>query len=320
MSNAEPPAPRRRTIRRRTLHLVRRLHLYFGLFLAPWVVMYGFTAMLFNHQDLWPELEARHVDGSDLPPGLTTGFITPGELTDRVAAAIEAETGVPVTPLAPGEWSNPLMFFVEQDSPPKSAGESAATTGRERAILKIDPIGAEAEWIRQPLGVEPHPNLLPKLKRVTVADDPFPQARRDAAAVFREAGYEVGEMAQPRGHFKLNFLAEVDGQPARVTYVLRDGHVDVTAYDGEDGMTLRHFLLRLHTTHGQPPHWNARRIQAAFVDVTGVAMILWTATGLVMWWQIKRTRLAGAVVLIASLATASAMWLALEAFYAGTRL
>ena len=30
---------------------VRRVHLYFGLFLVPWVMLYGFTALLFNHPD-----------------------------------------------------------------------------------------------------------------------------------------------------------------------------------------------------------------------------------------------------------------------------
>ena len=295
--------------------MVRRLHLYVGLFLMPWVVMFGFTGMLFNHQDLWPDLPSEHLEADKLPAALTTEFVTPDDLSRQVAEAIAEEAGVDVIPTSPGEWSNPMLFFVERWDTPEGSDHNG-----ERAILSVDPVGAEAEWIRQKLGVEPHPSLLPELKRITLEDNPFPAARRAAADVFRDAGYEVGEMAKPRGHFKLNFLAEVDGEPARVTYVLRDGHVDLTAYDGEDGLTLRQFLLRLHTTHGQPPHWNARRLAAALVDVTGVALIMWCITGVVMWWQIKRTRVIGSLVIAASIGAATAMWFALEAFYAGTRL
>ena len=28
---------------------IRRIHLYSGLFMLPWVLLYGFTALLFNH-------------------------------------------------------------------------------------------------------------------------------------------------------------------------------------------------------------------------------------------------------------------------------
>ena len=31
------------------MKIVRRTHLYAGLFLAPWVAMYGFSGLIFNH-------------------------------------------------------------------------------------------------------------------------------------------------------------------------------------------------------------------------------------------------------------------------------
>jgi len=31
------------------MKIMRRTHLYAGLFLAPWVAMYGFSGFIFNH-------------------------------------------------------------------------------------------------------------------------------------------------------------------------------------------------------------------------------------------------------------------------------
>ena len=122
------------------------------------------------------------------------------------------------------------------------------------------------------------------------------------------------------GWCKLNLLVTVDGQPARVTYVLRDGHVDVTRFTGEPGMSLRGFFLRLHTSHGRPPHWNGRMFWSMFVDAMAIAMVIWGLTGLVMWWQIKRTRIIGAAVIAVSMMCAAGMYMGMIHFYATTKL
>src|SRR5438034_4510773 len=42
----------RRPLGKRILQVIRRLHLYAGLFMIPWVALYAFTGLLFNH-GLW---------------------------------------------------------------------------------------------------------------------------------------------------------------------------------------------------------------------------------------------------------------------------
>lgn len=53
IASSQPVAPapyvKRRPFRKQAMHTIRRAHLYFGLFLLPWVVMYGATGFLFNH-------------------------------------------------------------------------------------------------------------------------------------------------------------------------------------------------------------------------------------------------------------------------------
>ena len=61
--------PRLRAIRRaQVLKLIRRIHLYAGLFLAPWVMLYGTTALLFNHPGDFTERAVSHL-GADLLAG-----------------------------------------------------------------------------------------------------------------------------------------------------------------------------------------------------------------------------------------------------------
>jgi hypothetical protein len=77
----------------------------------------------------------------------------------------------------------------------------------------------------------------------------------------------------------------------------------------------RRFLLRLHTAHTYPNEYNPRWFWAIIVDVMAFVMVFWGISGIVMWWQIKSTRLAGsiagAVSLVAAVALGVAMFRAL---------
>jgi hypothetical protein len=65
-------------------------------------------------------------------------------------------------------------------------------------------------------------------------------------------------------------------------------------------------LAAMHTTHHFPLRFGPLFLWALFEDLLGLTMMTWAITGLVMWWQMKRTRLIGAVVL--SLALGAAAW------------
>ena len=77
-------------------------------------------------------------------------------------------------------------------------------------------------------------------------------------------------------------------------------------------LSARRFLLRLHTAHGYPGEANARWYWAVVVDAMAFVMVFWGLTGLVMWWQIKATRRAGAVVLTLSAVAATALGFAMH--------
>lgn len=65
-------------------------------------------------------------------------------------------------------------------------------------------------------------------------------------------------------------------------------------------MSARSFLLRLHTAHGYDVQANSRWFWAIAVDMMFASMCFWGLSGVVMWWQIKKTRKIGFVFLVVS--------------------
>ena len=305
--NRSQRRPSKRTARRLNVW-VRRMHLYAGLFLLPWVFLYGITGAMFNHHTLLSQSDARRLSPESLEDSSLRAFPSAQELAVQVMRQIEKlapESEFSIDNDHPAEFSNDIVLEVR--------------TGGEKHSVHIDPVMRSTSVVEMVEAKRPDA-LLEEIKGVRLPTDPYKLANNAVPQIMSQAGLASDGSVHPRGWCKLNFLASIDGQPARVTYVLRDGHVDITKYDGSDGMTTRQFLLRLHTSHGQPPHWNARFLWSLFLDAMAIAMVTWGITGLVMWWQIKRVRRTGAVVIAASLITAMWMYFGMAAFHATTRL
>ena len=289
--------------------LIRRVHLYSGLFLLPWVILYGVTGAMFNHQGLFPRIVIQPVDEDVVANSPMSEFPTAGLLAEQVVEALRTATGNKTIRLPENngaEFTGDLTFEVKQSG--------------EQHVVHIDPI-EKSSWIgTQPRNEEEPVPLLTDVKQIQLSPDPHAVAQRAAEQILQQSALKSSGKLQPLGWTKLNFLVNINGEAARVTYVLKDGHVDVNRYTGEDGFPLRQFLLRLHTSHGQPPHWNSRMFWSLAVDTMSIAMVCWGLSGVFMWWQIKRTRILGAFVIAISLLTATAMWFGLQSFYAATRL
>lgn len=89
MPNVEPP-PRRPPLRR-LMHAVRRGHLYTGLFLLPWVVVYGVTAFLFNHPSAFADAPTTRFGADVLADTPLDGIPSPERIADDVVAALNAK-------------------------------------------------------------------------------------------------------------------------------------------------------------------------------------------------------------------------------------
>ncbi len=71
---------------------IRRIHLYAGLLMFPWVLLYGFTALLFNHSTLLPGPDTTiHHFQAPAPAGDGTPAAT--AMAKLVAAELNSERG-----------------------------------------------------------------------------------------------------------------------------------------------------------------------------------------------------------------------------------
>ncbi len=298
-----------RKARSKLLMFARRAHLYIGLFLLPWVFLYGATGAMLNHSGLFPEATMQTVDANELTDSGWATFPNQSELAEQVIDAMRRaspESTIVLDPDHAAEFTNELGFQWQE--------------GETRHTVHLNPVDKSAWVATFPQNREPLEPVLKEINRVELTPNPMAIATQTVPTVLDAAGMQPADKLEPLGWCKLNFLATVDDSPVRVTYVLRDGHVDVTRYTGEDGYSPRQFFVRLHTSHGQPPHWNGRQLWSFFIDAMAIAMVTWGVTGLLMWWQIKRTRLIGSGVIAISVLTAAFMYYSMMDFYAATKL
>jgi hypothetical protein len=286
------------------LLFARRAHLYLGLFLLPWVLLYGITGPMFSHKGLFSEADLQSMKIGDLKLPIAD-FPELDRLAETIVGQVQASV--------PGK----KIVIDTTHKPSLTGGILYEMDGdNSRIVVEIDPINELATIERHPLNTEKPNKLLPGIHDVVLPDAPLDLATQSVKPILEMAKIADARNIRDFGWTKINFLASVDGTPARFTYVLNDNHLDVTEYKGEDGMTGRELLMRLHTTHGYPISWNARRIWILFSDLMGIAMVSWAITGLLMWWQIKRTRLFGAVVIACSLVVAMLLYWGIHHFYA----
>ncbi|TWU58834.1 hypothetical protein Poly51_16140 [Rubripirellula tenax] len=307
MTNETESKNRKR--RTRFTMVLRRVHLYAGLFLLPWVFLYGITGAMFNHYGLFSEANIVDVPSSALSGSALDDFPSADLLAQQVVEQLRLavpDAKIEMVDSHQPEFVNDVILQVKED--------------KIKHLVHIDPV-AKSAWVASSPDKKYQPDaMLAKIRNVDVPSRPYELAKTSVASVLESAGIGADGKSEPQGWCKLNFLATVDGTPARVTYVLRDGHVDVSKFEGKSGMSPRQFFMRLHTSHGRPPHWNARMMWSLFVDIMACAMVGWGVTGLVMWWQIKRTRLIGGAVMMLSIATAIGLYYGMIHFYAASKL
>jgi hypothetical protein len=328
------PRPARRPASKAVLMWVRRGHLYFGLFLFPWAVLYGVTAFLFNHPTAFSDQPAM-----SFGPAATTG--TPLECpTDpqAIAEQVVAKLNAVQKPETPYSLAGPAKFggrefavaSVKADGQTVSVflnlkaggGTVRSTPTRERKEPEKAPFAVGSSGPRVGRGGPPGggrggpPRADGGRGGDSIRlDDPLAdRVKASVPAVLERTGFPAGEVSVTSVP-DVVFPMEADGRIWTATYSPLSGAVSGSPADAKPEAELgwRRFLLRLHTAHGYPGETNSRWFWALIVDAMAFTMCFWGLSGLVMWWQIKATRRAGFVVLLLSTAAATALGFAMHA-------
>lgn len=305
-----PPA--RRPLRRRVMHVVRRAHLYFGLFLLPWAVLYGVTGFLFNHPQAFADGPTTAFGPAELEGTPLASPPDPASLAaDAVLALAERATPAGDYALVEGE---PAAFlrdfaFATVRTPDGTLSILYDVHGGGGTVRGPAPVAAKSE--PAPFAVVAAEPTGERKGKPGGLRTPSPLGERLKEAVpvlLARLGLPTGPVTVTSVP-DVSFLMDHAGTRWRVTH---NGHTGAVAGARADaappeGPSVRRFLTRLHVAHGYPSAVNARWLWAVVVDAMAFVMVFWGVSGLFMWWQLKATRATGAVVVALSLICAAAL-------------
>ena len=284
-----------------TLKLVRRVHMYFGLFLTPWVFLYGVSAFLFNHPDAFPDREVRTLDRSETAGTSLEAIPDASALAARVVEALNARAGGRSYRLHNSDYatlSRPLTV-------------TATGRGREHAVRYDFDSGAVTIRSTPTAGRSPHG--LPDGEILRLEDPPRERLARGVPVLLSRLGIEADGVSI-RNPPDLVFDLDAEGERLRVAYNIQTERLSVRPVDDPAGrLSNRRFLTGLHLAFGYPSRPGARWLWAVVVDMMAAAMVVWGCSGPLMWWQMKSLRRWGAVALAASVVAATCLALAMHA-------
>lgn len=299
--------------------LVRRIHMFAGLFMLPWVLLYGTSALVFNHHT-WFHPEARRAAAASQARGMPDAVWQSGPLArvgtaESLAAGVLAEINQSL-PDASAAWipagdrearfsrtlvlegandhaSLEVQINLDEQTGTVISKAKADEAGGAARIRRFEPAAARvfsAEWSRQ---------LAQQLSA------PEEAARQDVKP------FRIKNAPE------LVFSAEAEGRRWNIRCNLVTGEVTAREAGPGAGIVERTaaFITRLHKTRGYPSHSEVtiRWWWALLVDGMAFLMLLWGLSGLAMWWQMKGQRTWGAITLAACGVVTWLLWTGMQA-------
>ena len=325
-SSIVKPASKGRPLTKRVMHLVRRTHLYVGLFLFPWAILYGLTGFLFNHPTVLADAPTTHFNRDDVAGTPLESAPTPQEQATAVLANLNDQQQ-PATPytMAAGDAhyatresfvatvkADSRTFFVVYD-PKTASGTIRETT--TRAVAEKAPFATATGDAPRQRGMGMGGPMKHNHSGVKVGDSIIERLKTAVPTIMERKGFLRGEVTVTTSP-DIKFPVEADGQVWTATFNPITTNVSGTAGPERSELTARTFLLRLHLSRGYPGEVTTKWLWAVGVDAMALILCFWGVSGLLMWWQIKATRKAGLAVLALSAVAATALGVGMYAVLA----
>ncbi|MGL6073074.1 MAG: PepSY domain-containing protein [Fimbriiglobus sp.] len=309
---------------KRMMMAVRRLHLYLGLFLFPWAVLYGVTAFLFNHPTVWSDTPTQSFGPQDLRGTPLEAAPSPQAIAEQVLAKLNEmqKPSTPYTQAGPAKFGGRDFAFATIQAPGQTVSlllDFKTSTGtlrsgpvREKKEAEKAPFAVGSQSA-QPKGRNGRPRNDAPQETLTLDNSLAEQMKQSIPTVLERTGFPKGEVTVTSTPDVI-FPIEANGRIWTAQFNPLTGSISGVAADvkPESDLSWRRFLLRLHTAHGYPGEANGRWFWAVIVDAMAFTMCFWGLSGLVMWWQLKATRKLGAIILIVSALTATLLALAMH--------
>lgn len=282
------------------LHVIRRTHLYGGLLLLPWVFLYGATGFLFNHRTFLPDSKIIEFGRHEIAGTPLEEMPTAAKIAEQIVTAIN------------GQGSSDYKIAKPEAARFDRGGLSATikNSAGETFNVLLDPktLSGSIRESREP-AASPSDAPFAVRRGMELMETPTKLVAEGLPELLGKVGLNDATVAEVRLAPVVFLMEGDDGRTWQVNYNAQFGSLTGQIVDANKrpDLSARSFLLRLHTAHHYPAEFNMRWIWAVIVDVMALLMVFWGISGIVMWWQIKRTRWLGAALLAISLL--AAVWI-----------
>lgn len=281
-------------------HWVRRIHLYSGLLLLPWVFLYGVTGFLFNHPSFFQSGDVKFVSPGDVQGTALDKLPAPqavaARLVEEINSGAEQKYKLVEDSVSYARGSMRVTFTDQQGKPQAWTIDPVDHSGNVRSVnarmsRERDKDKEKAPFDRKDLKLEQ------PLKEQLAATAPVLLEQlgyKSASAIKPEVGALAFRLTDGETTWQASYsesLGTLTGER------VKEGEAPTMAF--------RQFLLRMHLTHVYPNEFNIRWFYCVVVDVMSLTMLFWGVSGVIMWLQIKRTRVLGALLLLVALVSAA---------------
>lgn len=266
--------------------MIRRVHLYTGLLLLPWVLFFGISGMMSNHPSLG-SLETVRTFDQAIASQYGFAALDANQMADEILAALNADanSGAVYKRVSSSDASfDGAITFLQEENNGKAVVSLNPSDGTVAVHRIVDsPKSPAPDFLKTPLPSFPG-----------ASKDDF----RDTAGAFLTASGEFTPNdslnPSPKGAPELRFRIESadTGQKWNVAMNLLGGSLSARE-SGKDTLSLHSAMTRMHKIHNYPAQMGARWVWTLFADITGLTMAFWGLSGAIMWWQMKPTRLIG---------------------------
>ena len=304
------------------MHVVRRGHLYLGLFLLPWAFLYGVTGFLFNHPEALPDQPMVSFGRSHLAKTALAEVPSLREQAERIVAALNVKH----EPAAAYSLGTSEPYYASRDF------IFATIKGNGRTFNVLFDVYSHAGYVREttaPPPPKPAPFATGKVAEPRVRNSGTPKTgpsnssdfkiddnlvdrfRKAMPALFEGLGLPYEDVTVNSAP-DLKFPIACNGDNWIATYgPITHTVTGVPEESSRGDMSIRRFLIRLHLAHLYPGEVGAKWFWAILVDAMSVVLCFWGLSGLFMWWQIKATRITGLAVLAVSTICAISLGIAM---------
>ncbi|HYI00039.1 hypothetical protein, partial [Hyalangium sp.] len=226
------------------MKVVRRVHMYLGLLLFPWLMVFGISGMLFNHPNLGEEVTIRELPREQLHA--LTG------LEPREASAIATEVVSQLNAQGGGAGET---YWLDPGFESQFSGFTVLTApgAGVNHILIVDLSDGTAELAtRSTASPQPRETAPFAGASVPLADHSMAVIESQVAPLLTKLDIQAKTplRASPRGAPEVRFrMADSKQRVWNVTYNLGSGRMNGRLAEDSPKLGFNELLTRLHTTH-----------------------------------------------------------------------